>query len=340
VSRSLRLAEYVREYGPNERRILSHYSWFSLHRNEGFWVDIESAIRRDGDVLSLRGFDRIYSHGMTSVALLCDYIRETRGVRPALLMPAVKWQAQELCKLNFDALDHDASFFFADSYALARLEEEVEGIRKKAPAGYCRITPDSAERLFRQIDRYFGFPGFTVSEFTSDLGLPLWEGTENTKRLWNSLKDLILNVLQHSSSRNLGGQGYFALDVSPNRLHFTVADSGVGIRESLSKRGIMAEDSENAIRDALELRYRHKLSNTWEEGLFGVAEWVFAVGGKLLIRSADASVELRSEAYGKFDRDRAYKWVCAQQLSRVTTGMKFGFGGVQVYFELEKAGDS
>ena len=115
-----------------------------------------------------------------------------------------------------------------------------------------------------------------------------------------SLSEVCQNILEHSESKGLVGiQKYYFQNIEKNMVKIAVMDSGIGFRESLSKRFSLKSDL-RSIEEAL----IHGASRYTDEGrghgLASVRRFVNQWNGKISIRSGTAKLSILPEwAWGK-----------------------------------------
>jgi len=125
------------------------------------------------------------------------------------------------------------------------------------------------------------------------------------------LSELALNAAQHSES----AVGAFACvqcfksDDRGERFICTVADGGMGVRESLYRNASLRERVSYDW-DALELAVRERVSGTGDPqrgiGLYGVSEDVRRPGRSLLLHSGQGSLEIKEDLQSSARRTRLF----------------------------------
>jgi anti-sigma regulatory factor (Ser/Thr protein kinase) len=115
-----------------------------------------------------------------------------------------------------------------------------------------------------------------------------------------SLSEVCQNILEHSESKGFVGiQKYYFQNIEKNIVKIAVMDSGIGFRESLSKRFSLKSDLRS-----IEEAFIHGASRYTDEGrghgLASVRRFVNQWNGKISIRSGTAKLSILPEwAWGK-----------------------------------------
>lgn len=157
----------------------------------------------------------------------------------------------------------------------------------------------------------------TTSEATAVVNLAftrlqtLGAGAVNlTSAITELLGELTMNAVQHSESPVGAFACVHLLDTAKGlRFTCTVADGGIGVRESL-RRNPALRHRVNYDWDALELAVRERVSGTADPhrgiGLYGVSEDVRKPGRSLLLHSGLGSLEITEELESSARRTRLF----------------------------------
>lgn len=239
--------------------------------------DLLSTIADNSDllILDLSDVQFVKPPLLVAVAAIASAHRARHGAPPLFLPPRLRDPRVYASRMSLgDVLS-------AEGVALSGLEPVQHHDRHQQ---LCELTRfESNDEAVELVN--------LVQQRCDAVGYPYEAGEALTLSIW----ELADNCLAHARV----GCGFLAAQLLPQptrSLHFTVADGGIGIRDSLAGTPHERGDDRGAIEAAVESRVTSVTSlhgRARGVGLSNLLEWVTATGRALTIRSGGAAIRFR-----------------------------------------------
>lgn len=247
-------------------------------------------------------FDILSPDGLIWLLSISSY-RHMTGKRPlAVTLPNTPSAIAFLQELNFPALFQSAGGLFSNDFAFAVSPacESSDFFERYSPVRIQKITDQSHDNVLQATLHYY-----TSDVVHRQLGLvPTGDRAHRSKRLYRLIREIVINIVNHSGTPNWPAFGYLIYRPWPKypMLRFACADLGPGFSATFESKRDRVESECHAIRKGFLYRYHHP-----REGILGyyrVLPIIFEFCGRILIRSRTASAVLdlttRSQVIDQF----------------------------------------
>ena len=201
------------------------------------------------------------------------------------------------------------------------------------PLGFSEVNNKTIGTLIEQLKRSTDFGGGLAYQigggFSSDVALDI-------KAMGFMIVEVIRNVVMHSEPEPNEGHGYLMVEKTSRALTISIGDIGVGIRNSLSSKGISLDSDAQAIKKAVLYREKEVTPEADLTGLFGIAWHVKEIGGEIVIRSDSSSVRLVSDGSFSVTSAGVLDWMTNLGHPSFQHNLNAGFSGTQVIVEIKR----